>query len=130
MPPKETYKQNQSAPPIASDGHVHARWFQRATNPDPCMSGPEVDRQIKRLWCEGIPVGRKGVDCGSWRLYPPQDVLIAERDGYIKTILLRPPDDELTTDHLVECPDCGEYENKTDSETSVQCRWCGRAEIR
>jgi hypothetical protein len=120
-------------PPIAGKGtHARRRYLTRAHDNSLTTYTPgEIADRIRRCWRNGIPVGMVGPrkDNGRWRLHPPTETVVAARDGYIRTVLCRPPDCDLVTEHLWHCGDCGEFIEPPDDvrerEEIPDCRWCG-----
>jgi hypothetical protein len=109
---------------IGGKHYVRQRWLQRSPAADPTKHGSEIDREVMEAWNKGVSVGLIGRE-GTHRYYPPAGVVIAARDGVIKTILDASliPDAEMNTDHLKYCASC--HELISPPEHHNQCPWCG-----
>jgi hypothetical protein len=110
-----------SCPPFSRKFHVRQQWLSRQNGNDAALPGGQLDRTIKRAWDEGVPVGLKNRQ-GTFRLYPPEDVILVKSDGLLRTVIPR-EGESLHTKHLQTCDHCEQHlDPKREYD---ECPWCG-----
>jgi len=102
--------------------HARVRWGERvAPSPDPAP-------KIRDAWRRGVSIG---VDHGTGRYYPPENVVLVAVDDPPQVTTVYEPEtwSDLGTDHLVDCPHCGELCDPAAPDSCACCEgpvcpWC------